>query len=201
VRGGDGDLWVFGYGSLMWDPGFAYAEARHARVYGYHRALCLLSVRNRGTQARPGLVLAMDRGGSCHGIAFRVAAPDVERTRLYLWEREMGAGAYRPVLLRARLHHESRSGTPGETRSGAPRGGDTRATVLAFVARPDHAQYFRAETPDQAASLVRQGRGAYGTALDYLRNVVCHLETIGIADGPLHRVLQAAEGLGQLSKN
>jgi glutathione-specific gamma-glutamylcyclotransferase len=195
--GGDGDLWVFGYGSLMWDPGFAYAEARHARVYGYHRALCLLSVRNRGTQARPGLVLAMDRGGSCHGIAFRIAAPDVESTRLYLWEREMATGAYRPALLSARLHHETRS----ETRGGGARSGGTRAEVLAFVARPDHAQYFRAETPEQAASLVRQGRGAYGTSLDYLRNVVCHLDAIGIADGPLHRVLQVAEGLRHLSKN
>jgi glutathione-specific gamma-glutamylcyclotransferase len=178
VTGSDGDLWVFGYGSLMWDPGFEHAEARHARVYGYHRALCLLSVRNRGTQARPGLVLAMDRGGSCHGIAFRVAAQDVERTRLYLWEREMATGAYRPALLSARLR------------------GGSRTKALAFVARRDHAQYFRAESPEQAAELVRQGCGAYGTSLDYLRNVIRHLDQIGIADGPLHQVLAAAEAAG-----
>ena len=174
MSGTDG-LWVFGYGSLMWEPGFEYAEARHARVFGYHRALCLLSVRNRGTPARPGLVLAMDRGGSCHGIAFRIAPPDVERTRRYLWEREMSTAAYRPALLTTRLS------------------GGTRARALAFVARPDHAQYFRADTPEQAAALVRQGCGACGTALDYLRNVIRHLGEIGIADGPLHRVLAAAE--------
>jgi cation transport protein ChaC len=172
---GDDAFWVFGYGSLMWDPGFAFIEARRARVFGYHRALCLLSVINRGTPQKPGLVLAMDRGGSCHGIAFRVAPEDEENTRRYLWQREMFTGAYRPALLTARLQ------------------GGTRAKLLAFVARPDHVQYFRARSPEQAAELVRQGRGARGTALDYLRNVIRHLDEIGIADGPLHRVLKAAE--------
>lgn len=172
---GAGDLWVFGYGSLMWDPGFPYAEAHHARVFGYHRALCLLSVRNRGTPEQPGLVLALDRGGSCHGIAFRVAPEDEEPTRLYLWEREMYTGAYRPALLAASL------------------GGTRRVKALTFVARPDHQQYFHAETAEQAAALVAQGRGAYGTSLDYLRNVIRHLDEIGIADGPLHRVLMLAE--------
>jgi cation transport protein ChaC len=170
-------FWVFGYGSLMWNPGFAYVEARHARVFGYHRALCLLSVINRGTPEKPGLVLSMERGGSCHGIAFRVAPADVESTRRYLWEREMitAAPAYRPALLTARLR------------------GGSRAKVLAFVAKPDHAQYYRAESPEQAARLVRQGGGARGTALDYLRNVIRHLDDLGIAEGPLHRVLKAAE--------
>jgi glutathione-specific gamma-glutamylcyclotransferase len=175
---GDDAFWVFGYGSLMWDTGFAYIEARHARVFGYHRALCLLSVRNRGTPQKPGLVLSMDRGGSCHGIAFRVAPPDVERTRLYLWEREMITAAYRPALLNARL-----------------RGGG-RARVLAFVARLDHEQYYCAPSPKHAAELIRQGCGARGTALDYLRNVIRHLDEMGIAEGPLHRVLKAAEADG-----
>ena len=117
----------------------------------------------------------MDRGGSCHGIAFRVAPEDEESTRRYLWQREMRTAAYRPALLTARLQ------------------GGTRAKLLAFVARPDHAQYYRARSPEHAAELVRQGRGARGTALDYLRNVIRHLDEIGIADGPLHRVLKAAE--------
>jgi cation transport protein ChaC len=168
-------FWVFGYGSLMWDPGFAYIEARHARVFGYHRALCLLSVINRGTPQKPGLVLSLDRGGSCHGIAFRVTPEDEEITRRYLWEREMITAAYRPAVLNARLR------------------GGSRAKVLTFVAKTDHAQYFRAESPEHAAQLVRQGCGACGTALDYLRNVIRHLDDLGIAEGPLHRVLKAAE--------
>lgn len=175
MSGGPGDLWVFGYGSLMWEPGFPHAEVRHARLFGWHRRLCLLSVRNRGTEDRPGLVLAADRGGSCHGLAFRVAAAHVEETRAYLWERELSTDAYRP--LEARIWF----------------GREEHVNALTFVARPDHRQYLRAESPDLAAELVCQGRGALGTSLDYLRNVVRHLDEIGIADGPLHQVLTIAE--------
>ncbi|TVR78138.1 MAG: gamma-glutamylcyclotransferase [Rhodospirillales bacterium] len=171
------ELWVFGYGSLMWDPGFAHAEALHARVYGYHRALCLLSVRNRGTPERPGLVLAMDRGGSCHGVAFRVPAARQAAALDYLWEREMYTGAYRPVGATTRLAD------------------GRRVTALAFVARPDHAQYCRTASAEHAARLVVQGHGSYGRSLDYLRHVVRHLDALGIDDGPLHRVLACAESL------
>jgi cation transport protein ChaC len=169
------DFWVFGYGSLMWEPGFSYAEVRHARLFGWHRRLCLLSVRNRGTEDRPGLVLAVDRGGSCHGLAFRVDAEHVEETRAYLWERELSTDAYRPLRARVRLDN-------GE-----------RVTALTFVARPGHRQYLRAESPERAAELVCQGQGQLGTSLDYLRNVVRHLDEIGIADGPMHQVLAIAE--------
>ena len=86
---GGGDLWVFGYGSLMWNPGFAHAEARPARVYGYHRAFCLYSEHYRGTEARPGLVLGLNRGGSCRGRAFRVPAHDADAAMEYLIAREM----------------------------------------------------------------------------------------------------------------
>jgi len=159
----------------MWEPGFRHAEVRPARLYGWHRRLCLLSVTNRGTEERPGLVLAADRGGSCHGLAFRVAADHVEETRAYLWKRELSTDAYRPVDVRVWLG-------PGEP-----------VTALTFVARPEHRQYLRAESPERAAELVCQGRGALGTSLDYLRNVVRHLDEIGIADGPLHQVLTIAE--------
>ncbi len=171
-----GDLWVFGYGSLMWEPGFPYVDVRHARLFGWHRRLCLLSVRNRGTEDRPGLVLAADRGGSCHGLAFRVAAEHVPETRAYLWERELSTDAYRAADVRVWF-------APGES-----------VTALAFVARRGHRQYLRTDSPEVAAELVCQGRGALGTSLDYLRNVVRHLDEIGIADGPLHRVLTIAEG-------
>ncbi|MGF1639444.1 MAG: gamma-glutamylcyclotransferase [Rhodospirillales bacterium] len=172
---GDGDLWVFAYGSLMWDPRFPHVESRPATLHGYHRALCILSVRNRGTPDRPGLVVGLDRGGSCRGHAFRVAVRDVEATRAYLEERELGTGVYVPATRRVRLA-----------------GGESVA-ALAFVSRRDHPQYAGTLTADDAARLVVQGRGAYGTALDYLQNVVRHLDAFGIADGPLHRVLAIAE--------
>jgi len=172
---GSDDLWVFGYGSLMWEPGFPHVEVRHARLFGWHRRLCLLSVRNRGTAERPGLVLAADRGGSCHGLVFRVAAEHVDETRTYLWERELSTDAYRPVHVRVWFG-------PGEA-----------VTALTFVARPEHQQYLRTEDPEYAAALVVQGQGMLGTSLEYLRNVVRHLDEIGIADGPLHHVLSIAE--------
>jgi len=171
----NGGLWVFGYGSLMWDPGFVHEEARPALLYGWHRALCILSIRNRGTVDCPGLALGLDRGGACRGIAFRIAPPEVEAARTYLWAREMSHGVYRPLSLKVRLE------------------GGGRVSALVFVARPDHPQYVRGLSTERAAELVLQGCGECGTALDYLRNVVGHLDATGIRDGPLHAVLHAAE--------
>ena len=96
-----GDIWVFGYGSLMWRPDFPHVETRPARLRGYHRALCVLSTRYRGTKARPGLVLGLDRGGSCVGRAFRVAARDADRVLAILHEREMLNRVYNPRWLTA----------------------------------------------------------------------------------------------------
>lgn len=173
---GPDDLWVFGYGSLMWDPRFEHVEVARGRVFGYHRALCLLSVRNRGTPERPGLVVALDRGGSCHGLSFRVPAARVADTRSYLWERELYTGAYRPLDVPVRLAD------------------GRRVTALTFAVVAGHPQHHHPDTPKRAAELVLQGHGAYGSALDYLRNVVRHLDDFGIPDGPLHTVLALAEG-------
>jgi len=175
-----GDVWVFGYGSLMWDPGFPHVEMRRALLHGYHRALCILSVRNRGTRERPGLALGLVRGGSCRGFAFRIAAEHWPAVQPALWAREMTNAVYTPRTLPVRLE-----------------GGD-RIEALVFVARPGHPQY-RGDMPrEQAAALVAQGVGAYGTALDYLRNVVRHLDEFGIADCPLHHVLTLAEAQSEL---
>ena len=89
------DLWVFGYGSLMWRPGFAYEDAQHARLTGYRRCFCIYSVHHRGTARRPGLVLGLDRGGACEGIAYRVAARNAAETIRYLRAREQVNGVYR----------------------------------------------------------------------------------------------------------
>lgn len=175
--GGNGDVWVFGYGSLMWDPGFPYIEMKRALLRGYHRALCILSVLNRGTRERPGLALGLVRGGSCRGFVFRIEAEQWPVVQPPLWAREMANAVYAPRMLPVRLE------------------GGERIPALVFVARPDHPQYRGDMPPEQAAALVAQGVGGYGTALDYLRNVVRHLDEFGIADCPLHRVLTLAEAL------
>src|SRR5579863_1684469 len=97
------DLWVFGYGSLVWRPGFTFTDRQVATVRGYHRALCVYSHVHRGTPERPGLVLGLDRGGSCRGMAFRVAANHAEETIAYLRAREQVTSVYKELHLQARL--------------------------------------------------------------------------------------------------
>ena len=99
----NGDLWIFGYGSLMWRPGFDYVERLPVRLHGYHRAFCVWSHRYRGTPERPGLVLGLDRGGSCLGIAYRIAPEKQDTVLAYLHEREMITGVYIPVICRSSI--------------------------------------------------------------------------------------------------
>lgn len=171
------DAWVFAYGSLMWNPCFPTAETRRALLHGWHRALCIRSIINRGTPERPGLALGLDRGGSCGGLAFRIADEDIDAARERLWRREMTHEVYVPRLLPVRLDD------------------GRRIRALVFIARPEHPQYLGRLPPAAAAALVAQGVGSYGTAIDYLRNVVRHLDASGIVDGPLHIVLAEAEKL------
>jgi cation transport protein ChaC len=167
---GSGEVWVFGYGSLMWEPGFPHIEARSALVKGYHRALCIVSHFHRGTPERPGLVLGLDRGGSCRGIAFRIAAGDTEAVLDYLDERELVSYAYRRRLL--------------------PVGLDDRGVrAYAYVADQTHSQYAGKLSPEESVDFVVQGVGVSGTCFDYLENTVRHLDRLGIEDGPLHRLL------------
>jgi cation transport protein ChaC len=167
-----GDLWIFGYGSLMWDPGFPYVEWAPGLVYGYHRALCIYSSRWRGTPERPGLVLGLDRGGACRGIAFRIARSDVPTSLEALWKREMSRGVYHPRLLRARL----------------PRG---VASVLAFVANPLNPGYAGALPTERTAELVANCRGARGPNIEYLARTLRHLAELGVRDHNLLRVMEA----------
>lgn len=168
------DIWIFGYGSLMWRPDFPHVETRPARLSGYHRALCVLSTRYRGTKARPGLVLGLDRGGSCVGRAFRVAARDADGVLAYLHEREMLNRVYAPRWLTAR--------TPQ---------GSIRA--YAFIVRRDHPGYAGGFSRRRVIELVRGGRGERGTSLEYLRETIRHLDELGVRDTPLHQVLAAVE--------
>ena len=168
------DIWIFGYGSLMWRPDFPHVETRPARLSGYHRALCVLSTRYRGTKARPGLVLGLDRGGSCVGRAFRVAARDADGVLAYLHEREMLNRVYAPRWLTAR--------TPQ---------GSIRA--YAFIVRRDHPGYAGGFSRRHVIELVRGGRGERGTSLEYLRETIRHMDELGVRDTPLHQVLAAVE--------
>ncbi|MCP5366470.1 MAG: gamma-glutamylcyclotransferase [Hyphomicrobiales bacterium] len=172
---GDGDIWVFGYGSLMWHPGFDHVEARPALLRGYHRALCIYSTQYRGRPGAPGLVLGLDRGGSCMGRAFRIAAMDRAAALAYLDAREMTQDTYMPRDLPVVLDD------------------GRRVAAHCYVVRRDRPQYTGKLTLEQTVALVRQGEGWRGTAREYLANTVAHLDAMGIADGPLHRILRAVE--------
>ncbi len=172
-----GDLWVFGYGSLMWSPGFRHAEQRTGLVRGYHRALCILSSRYRGTPEKPGLVMGLCRGGSCWGIAFRVPAARVRHVLRTLWKREMLNKVYLPTLVPV---------TVGPKR---------RIRALAFVADTSHRQFVRELDLHGRARLVAQGIGQRGRCVDYIRNTLEHMLGVGVNDPHLARILDAATGL------
>jgi cation transport protein ChaC len=163
------DVWIFGYGSLMWDPGFAFVEARPGLLRGYHRSFCVYSHRYRGTPERPGLVLGLDRGGACKGIAYRVPAADVASALHYLWEREMANRTYhlKEVAL----------ATPG----GA-------VMARAFAVDRTHKNYAGRLPLEETAQLILQGIGARGPCRQYLENTVRELKKLGLVDGPLHRL-------------
>jgi glutathione-specific gamma-glutamylcyclotransferase len=158
------DLWVFGYGSLMWRPGFPFIERRHAHLHGYHRALCVYSHVHRGTPERPGLVLGLDRGGRCHGVAFRIAAGEAEETVRYLREREQVTAVYLERRLPVRLA-----------------GGGTVA-ALAYVVDRRHPQYAGRLPDDALLRFVRQGVGVSGANPDYVRSTHRHLSEMGVTD-------------------
>ncbi len=172
----DEPYWVFAYGSLMWNPGFDFEERVQARLYGYHRAFCIYSYHYRGTPERPGLVLGLDRGGSCHGVCYRVARRDMAAVTEYLWRREMLTNVYMPRRSRAQIN-----AIPAGKSSigGAP------IPVQTFVADPKHAQYCGRLGPEAAAQIIARGVGDGGSNTDYLLNTVGHLDELGIVDGSL----------------
>ncbi len=174
-----GDLWVFGYGSLMWSPGFRYAERAVGLLHGYHRALCILSSRHRGTPERPGLVVGLCRGGSCWGMAFRVPAARTGRVLAALWRREMRGRVYLPQLVPVTL------------------AGQRRVRALAFVADSAHRQFARELDLHGRARLVAQGIGRRGRCMDYIRRTLEHMGKLGVNDPHLERVLHAADALSR----
>lgn len=168
-----GDLWVFGYGSLMWHPGFDYIASFPARLIGEHRALCVLSHHHRGTPERPGLVLGLDRGGTCQGTVFRVAENLRRATLDYLRAREQISGVYREVLRSVWIEGDARE----------------RVQALAFVVDRGHPQYAGALTAEQQLRYVAQGHGISGPNRDYVISTVKALEARGCRDEQLHRLM------------
>ena len=167
-----GDFWVFGYGSLMWQPGFAHVETRQARLCGYRRMLCLRSQVHRGTPERPGLVLGLEPGGSCLGMAFRVAGCLTDEVLSYLREREMSTKAYHEKQLSVRLDN-------GES-----------VTALAYVVDRSHRQYAGAIDVDEIVRIISGAVGQSGRNEDYVLNTLKHLQALGIRDRQLESVAE-----------
>src|SRR6266436_1670333 len=167
-----GDLWVFGYGSLMWRPGFEFVEQAPARLIGEHRALCVYSFDHRGTPEKPGLVLGLDRGGACRGIAFRVAARLRDDTITYLRSREQTTNVYREVMRSVWLENEARQ----------------RVSALAYVVDRGHIQYAGRLSLAEQLRYVLQGHGRSGNNRDYVLSTVKSIEAQGFRDQQLHQL-------------
>ena len=164
------DFWVFGYGSLMWRPGFAHVETVRARLHGYRRSLCIYSYVHRGTPDHPGLVLGLDAGGSCLGIAFRVPGAMTDEVIAYLREREMSNNVYFEKWLPLHL-------------------ADGRIVrALAYVANRHHEQYAGRLDAKAAAAIVASSRGESGPNIDYLTNTIQHLKNMRVRDHALEHV-------------
>lgn len=167
------DLWVFGYASLMWRPGFVFEERQRARLFGFHRSLCIYSWEHRGTRARPGLVMGLDRGGACVGIAFRVAEANRDTVMRYLRARELITRVYRERVLRVTL----------------PCG--QAVDAVTYVADRTHEQYAGRLEAEEAVHVVRGAAGQAGPNEEYVLNTAAHLHELGIRDPWLERVAAA----------
>lgn len=177
LRASAAPVWIFAYGSLMWNPEMRFAERMPARIHGYHRAFCLYSPEYRGTREKPGLVLGLDRGGSCRGIAYRLPEATLAAEIDLIWTREMTGFVYHMTPLKI------------ATARGAVRG-------YAFTVRRDLRDYAGRLALDAAARIIATSQGDRGTGRDYLANTVRHLEELGIADTALHRIERLVNAIG-----
>jgi cation transport protein ChaC len=175
-----GDVWLFAYGSLMWDPGFDFEEVRTALLRGYHRAFCVHSEIYPGTPERPGLSLGLDRGGACRGLAFRIAEANRDAAAAYLEKRELVEGIY--SCRRVRLTSV-----------------DGPLDAYPFIVNRGHAIYAPKQPIDDVARIIAGASGGSGTNTAYLANTVTHLDELGIADGTLHELLRRVDSIGEIT--
>ena len=169
----DHDLWLFAYGSLMWRPGFAVEETRRARLTGYRRCFSIYSVYHRGTPERLGMVLGLDRGGVCEGIAYRIAAANVDQTHHYLRARELINGVYREAVVPVELEGEPRA----------------EVMALTYIVERAHPNYAHRLPLTTQARLIKGAKGFSGANIDYLVSTVRHLRDLGIRERELERLV------------
>lgn len=162
------DIWVFGYGSLIWNPTIEYAEKRPALLRGWHRRFCLSST-GRGTRESPGIMLALDRGASCLGVAFRLNESQVYEELFILWRREMLSGSYQARWLSAQT---AEGGIP----------------ILTFVANHNHPRFAGNLSDAEVTERIAFARGPLGSCLEYFRNTVAALDALGSTDASLKRI-------------
>lgn len=175
AHNGDNDLWVFAYGSLMWDPAFTFAEVRRVHVPGYKRRFILMDSKGgRGTQEAPGLMAALDHGDGCDGLAFRIHADDVDSETEILWRREMMGPGYVPTFVDGMIN--------GQTQK-----------LLTFVADYSAEIICPDLSEEETVHYIATGAGFLGTSKDYLANIVSHFATLGIADDHCSDLLRAVE--------
>jgi cation transport protein ChaC len=169
------ERWVFGYGSLMWRPGFEFIERAAATLHGRRRAFCIFSVHHRGTYEQPGLVLGLAPGGATRGAAFRVAEADWPQVYAYLIEREQPTETYIEARRAVRLAD------------------GRRVEALVFLSDIRHAQWAGALSLERQAELIAGARGLSGRNVDYLRDLVSHLREEGIRDTAMEHLLTMVE--------
>ncbi len=172
------DLWVFGYGSLMWRPGFAHAGEHPALLRGAHRSLCVYSVVHRGTEQNPGLVLGLDAGGSCRGIAFRVPGCDAGETLDYLRAREQVTKVYKETRRQIELLGAS------------PR----KVEAVCFIVDRAHPQYAGRLPVTRQAEIVRESEGASGHNVEYVVNTLSHIHEMGLQEPALSELIASLDG-------
>jgi len=166
------DVWLFAYGSLIWNPAFHYAEAQSGTIFGYHRRFCLWTHLGRGSRDCPGLVLGLDRGGSCRGVFYRVAAEAMESELPLIWRREMVTASYVPTWVKGRCDGR-------------------RIRALTFVINRQHPRY-AADIPDERiVESIATAQGPLGPCCEYLFNTAAHLAELGLHDRGLDRLCQA----------
>lgn len=163
------DLWLFSYGSLMWNPAFHYSERCIGYVHGYHRRFCLWTNLGRGSPDSPGLLLGLERGGSCKGILYRIPAAAVEEETAIVWAREMITGAYIPTWIQVRTSHH-------------------QETALTFAMNRNCKRYTGRLTNSQIVKTIATAEGSIGTCADYLLNTLTHLDELGIPDRILSNI-------------
>lgn len=168
------DLYVFGYGSLMWNPAFHHIGAAFAHVHGWSRRFCLWLYMGRGCPAAPGLMLALDRGGACRGTAYRVPAESIDDELMLLWRREMSSGAYEARWVSAVIDGR-------------------RQQALTFVANRSHERYVKDLSPEQAAHYISTGEGRLGSCLSYFESTVQALRELGVRDLAIERLRRALQ--------